>query len=91
MKKSKKKPNMNNESQFINITTLCDGYGEMDPEKIESFKEHYFYIIKDDRILFPFIFKETYITEGYPEKTIINIRKNEYILEKDGKKTLYSV
>ena len=91
MKKSKKRPNMNEESQFINITTLCDGYGEMDPEKLESFKEVYFYVVRNDKILFPFIYKESYIIEGYPERTIINIRKNERIVEKEGKKITSSL
>lgn len=82
---------MTNESQFINITTLCDGYAEVHPEKTESFKEVYFYVVRDEKILFPFIYKEGYIVEGYPERTIINIRKNEYIIEKEGKKLTSSL
>lgn len=82
---------MNNESQFINITTLCDGYTQVEPEKIENYKDVYFHVVRDEHVLFPFIYKETFIIEGFPEKTILNIRKNEYIVEKDGKKTISSL
>jgi hypothetical protein len=91
MKKSKKRPSTNKESQFVNITTLCDGYAQVDPEKIENFKDVYFYVIRDEQVLFPFIYKETCIIKGYPERTIINIRKNECIVQKEGKKLTSSL
>jgi len=90
MKKSKKRLNTNNETQFINITSLCDGYTQVDSEKIEEYKDIYYHVLRDEQVLFPFIYKKTYIIEGYPEKTIINIRKNEYIIEKEGVKTISS-
>ncbi len=79
------------ESQFINITTLCDGYAQVDPEKIENYKDVYFYVVRNEQTLFPFIYMESSIIEGFPEKTIINIRKNEYIVEKEGKKITSSL
>jgi hypothetical protein len=75
-----------NESQHINITSLCDGYAQVEPDEIENFKNIYFHVVRDEQTLFPFIYLESSLIKGYVEKTIINIRKNEYIIEKEGKK-----
>ena len=80
-----------NESQFINITTLCDGYTEVEESRLDDYKQTYFYVVRDEKILFPFIYLKSYILEGYPEKTIINIRKNQYIEIKEGKKITSSL
>ena len=86
-KKQKKKT----ETQFVNITSLCDGYAQVPDENIEDYKSVYFYVNRDEKILFPFIYNETYSVNGFVEKVIINIKKNELIEIKEGKKITSSL
>jgi hypothetical protein len=94
-KKPKKKINnviqKNIESQFINITTNCDGYAEVPLEKVEDYKSVYFYVDKEDKTLFPFIYHELYRIHGLSERVIINIKKNQFIRIKEGKKITSSL
>lgn len=75
-------------TQLENITNNCDGYSQIDPEKLDSFKQDYFYIKKEEEYLFPFIYK--HLNKGIlPYKCIILIKKNELIQVQDSEKTLY--
>lgn len=93
-KKTKKKisepVNNQTESQFINITTNCDGYAQVSPEKIDDYKSVYFHVNKGNEVLFPFIYFELYNRDGFRERVIINVKKNELIEVKDGKKNTIS-
>lgn len=94
-KKAKKQikilPQKQTESQNTNITTLCDGYAEVPLEKVEDYKSVYFYVDKEDKTLFPFIYHELYKIYGLSERVIINIKKNQFIRIKEGKKITSSL
>lgn len=94
-KKAKKKNSepVNNptESQFINITTNCDGYAQVPLEKIEDYKSVYFHVNRENEVLFPFIYFELYNRDGFRERVIINVKKNEIIEIKEGKKITSSL
>jgi len=96
-KSKKPKKKINNviqktpESQFINITSNCDGYAEVPLEKVEDYKSVYFSVDKEDKTLFPFIYHELYRIHGLSERVIINIKKNEFIRIKEGKKITSSL
>jgi len=79
------------ESQFVNITSNCDGYAEVPLEKVEDYKSVYFYVNKEEKTLFPFIYHELYKIHGLSERVIINIKRNEFIKIKEGKKITFSL
>ena len=83
-------PQKQTESQLTNITANCDGYTEVSPEKIEDYKSVYFYVNKEDKTLFPFIYHELYKIHGLSERVIINLKKNEFIKIEEGKKITFS-
>ena len=93
-KKAKKQikmlPQKQTESQLTNITANCDGYTEVSPEKVEDYKSVYFYVNKEDRILFPFIYHELYKIHGLSERVIINLKKKEFIKIEEEKKITFS-
>jgi hypothetical protein len=84
-------PQKQTESQLTNITSLCDGYAEVSPEKVEDYKSVYFYVNKEEKTLFPFIYHELYKIHGLSERVIINIKRNEFIKIKEGKKITFSL
>jgi hypothetical protein len=75
------------ETQLENITKMCDGYSEVSDE---GYKDTFFYVEKDGKTLYPFIYFVTNRIEEIIEKCIILIKKNEYIKLQEDKKVTYS-
>lgn len=74
-------------NQTENITNNCDGYTQVSEEDCESYKKIYFYVEKENKILFPFIYKNLN-NSIMLQKCIIMLKKNEFIEKINDIKTI---
>ena len=82
----KRKKKTNKQDQKAQILEHCDGYAEVSDQ---SYQDTYFHIEKDEKILFPFFYHTVLKIEGFVQRCIINIRKDETLIVENGiKKTV---
>lgn len=82
----KRKKKTNKQDQQAQILEHCDGYAEVSDT---GYQDIYFYIEKDGKILFPFFYHTVLKIEGFAQRCLINIRKDETLVVENGiKKTV---
>ena len=75
-------------NQLTNITSLCDGYTEASDD---SYKSTFFYVERDGKVQYPFIYHTVLKIEGYIERCIIMVHKDQYLKEENGVKKAFSL
>lgn len=67
----------------------CDGYSYVTDEETQAdYQKFYHWVKKDDKVMFPFIYKVNYSVNGFVEKCILYIPKKRTIVIQNGIKTI---